>query len=213
MPPAGKRFFYPRPVLRHPTLDLLLVPLLRPPGWTLSTPIQALQDPPDVTRVVLHSRDLLDHPRHPGQRPKIRRKPPRLRPLTQPLIETPEIRLLESWLTTRASGTTQSRRPILLPGRVPPMNAGPGHSQPTSDLRLAQPTGGKQPPRLLAASFQPLEVATGTEWLVHETSLFLHPATLGPKRYCIIRDSIGGRARRSESVRPERFGSRVPRRK
>ena len=190
MPAAGERFFYPRPLLRYPALYRLLVTLLRTPHRPLSAPVQTPQEPPDVTRVVLHARDLLDHPRHSWKRPQVRSKPPRHCPFAQRLIEDLEIGLLQPRPTTRSTRRPQTRRAVPTPSRIPAMNTRPAHSQPTSDLGLLQPPSGKQPRRPLAACLQTLEIATGTERLSHEARLFLHPATEGPKCHPIMRASI-----------------------
>ncbi len=143
-----------------------------------------------MTRVVLHARDLLDHPRHSGQRPEVCSKAPRRGPFAQTLIQDLKIGPLQPRLTTRSPRPPQTGRALPPPSRIPAMNTGPAHPKPTSDLRLLQPPSGKQPRCLLAPRTQTLEIPAGTEKLLHEARLFLHPATEGPKRHSIMRDSI-----------------------
>jgi len=47
------------------------------------------------------------------------------------------------------------------------MHAGAGHPKLPRDLRLLQPTGREQTPRSLAASFESVEIPSGTEYLAH----------------------------------------------
>src|SRR5436305_4967467 len=65
-------FFYPRPFLAAPTLDLGFVSLARPLLGLLATPPQLSQQPPHMGRMIGHSEVFLNHYRHARTRPQVR---------------------------------------------------------------------------------------------------------------------------------------------
>jgi hypothetical protein len=93
-----KRFPYPRPVLRDPTQHFLLIALLGAAGRLLERPVHRTQDLPDVARVVVHARQLLDHAWHPGQRPQLRRETIRHRALAKGPIQLLQVLPVEPGL-------------------------------------------------------------------------------------------------------------------
>ena len=59
-----------------------------------------------MPRVVPHSRDLLDHPRHPRQAPQLRREAVSDRTFTKGSLQLPQVLTVQSGLPTRPSGPT-----------------------------------------------------------------------------------------------------------
>jgi hypothetical protein len=89
-----------------------------------------------MSGVVAHSRDLLDHLRHPRQAPQFRREPVRDRTLQKRPLQLPQILPVQSRLPTRPSSPTQAGDPVLLPREMPAVNARPADPELPGDLGL-----------------------------------------------------------------------------
>src|SRR5271166_4104361 len=69
--PSRAAFFYTRPVFLFPVLDRLLILLQCTSFGLLRTPLQAMQQPPDVVPVILNSKGTLDQFRNTRRGPQI----------------------------------------------------------------------------------------------------------------------------------------------
>src|ERR1700730_6099167 len=76
-------------LLPHP--DLLLIPLQRPPGGTLTAPPQLPQNAPSLRGMIANSAFLLDQERHSPRRPQTGFVPQSFRPALQPALDFPQV--------------------------------------------------------------------------------------------------------------------------
>jgi hypothetical protein len=143
-----------------------------------------------MTGVIAHAGDLLDHPRHPRQRPQLGGETGRHRSFPQRPVHLAQIGLLQPRLASGSPGLAQGPGPALSPGLVPAMHADRAHFQLPRDLRLGQAARLEQSRRLLTPGFQAFEVPTRSVGLAPGTSLFRHTSAGGPNHYYIIRGSI-----------------------
>ena len=147
-----RAFFYCWPALRHPQTPPLLIAFPRPLGRTLQAPLQSGKKLPYMAGMIANARGLLDHRRHPGQRPQIGFETVSLRALTQSRVHLLALRLVQ---LRPAACPPRSAHPIglvLTPGREPSAYALTADVEFTGDLCLGTLAGGKQP-RGTAAAF------------------------------------------------------------
>jgi hypothetical protein len=156
-----------------------------------------------VSGVVRLAGNLANHPRHARQRPQIGGEAPRRGTRAQRTVELPQVGGRKACLPPRPPCLAQRGCASLEPRLVPPMDAYPADVQPASYLRLAKPTGRKQPRRLFAAFFEAVEVPTCAKALGHAASLFPHTSWSGPIRYSIMRDSITSGSRGTQRLSPQ----------
>lgn len=69
--PAAQRFFYPRPVLFLPALDLCFFPLQGAALRFLGAPLQAVHQPTDMSAVIANSKLATDHLGNASRGPQI----------------------------------------------------------------------------------------------------------------------------------------------
>jgi hypothetical protein len=123
--PAARRFFYPRPRCALPPGDGGLVALERASLRLLRGPVQGVEEPADVVRVVPDAEVALDHLGDPGGRPHIRPVPVGERPLEKQMHEALALPLRQ--LRRAARGGPDPERPLpAAPHGVPPAHHGAG---------------------------------------------------------------------------------------
>ncbi len=170
-PFGPERFFYRRPSLRQPQLDLLRVALPRLPGRSLQSPVHGSQDLPHMSGMILHPGQTLDHPGHPRQGPQARAKTVSSRPLQQRPFDLSELPAVQSRWAPRSRRPLQRLGPPALPLFVPTTHTLATHLQFLSDGRPDQPAGSEQSGCAPPSVFQPLEIPSRSNKGVHAQSI------------------------------------------
>src|SRR5260221_6987534 len=112
------RFFYPRPRLPLPALDLLVIPFSGTPCRPLPGPFELPKNSPNMSWVVLDSRHVLDDDRDSGKSPKVRREPMSLCAQHQGLADLLELTLIETALPAGPAARQQRLGALALPVSV-----------------------------------------------------------------------------------------------
>src|SRR2546427_2108468 len=194
---GGERFFYRRPPLGHPVPDRQLIPFARLRRRPLERPAQGAEEPPDMTRVIGHAREPLDHRRDPRQRPEVRRQPMRAGPLAERLIDTHQLGRGQFRFPPRPPRAAQRGTSTTSPLMIPATHALPAHPQGAGDTGhdLARR---KQAGRALPAQFQGVEIPSLRHMGVHVSTIY---ENLG-ECHSILRDSLGWTATAQRSHMP-----------
>jgi hypothetical protein len=103
--------FLTRPTFLLPDPDLLLSPLQRPPGGTLTAPSQLPQDAPSLRGMVSDPAFLLDQVRHPPRRPQTGFITQSFRPALQPALDLVQVLLPEARFASGAPRFPQTGQP------------------------------------------------------------------------------------------------------
>ena len=139
-------------------LDRHLVPLLGAFGWPLQCPVERAQQAPDVPRVILHARQLLDDPSDPGQRPEVRAEAMRPWALAQGRFDAPHLLRSQPWLAPGAARAPQRPAPALAPRAIPSHDALAADAQASGDGTARLSPRAKQPRGLVPTNFQSVEI-------------------------------------------------------
>jgi hypothetical protein len=156
-------FFYLRPGVFDPGLELGLVSLSGAAAGLLPAPAHRSQEPPHVSGVVAHRSRSFDHLGHPLERPEVGRVPVGSGSLQQHFLNGAHLLRAEPWHPAGATGSEQgvsdptASDPLIHPvaHRLATDLQRPGH-------RGRQLARLKHPRRFQTALLHGLEVATGT---------------------------------------------------
>jgi hypothetical protein len=151
--------------------DRPLIPFAGLRRWPLERPAQGAEEPPDMTGVIGHAREPLDHRRDPRQRPEVCRKPMRAGPLAERLIDTRQLGRGQFRFPPRPSRAAQRGASTASPLVIPATHALPAHPQGVGDIGhdLARH---KQACRALPAQFQGVEIPSLRQMGVHVTTIY-----------------------------------------
>src|SRR5438093_10116175 len=214
-----RAFFSPGPARGDPVLDGGLVPHFGAFGWPLQRPLERTQETPDMPRVILHTRQLLDDPSDTGQRPETRAEAVRPRALAQGHLDTPHLCRRQPRLASSGAGAPQRRAPALAPRAIPAQDALAAHSQASGDCPLRLSTRGKQPRGPLPTYFQSAEIPSRCNMSGHAShrTMGRRATSLYYARFSkrlvrplprVVRDAAPGHVRfRRARPRPEREGA------
>jgi len=150
----------------HPASDRRLIPFARSRGRPLEGPVQGPEDPPDMARMIGHTRESLDHCRDPRQGPEVRRKPVRAGAFAERVFDACQLRWRQFRLPPRSPRPAQRGAPSPSPGLIPATHALSAHPQGAGDLGHDL-TRHKQAPRTTAAQLQRVEVSAWCYMRVH----------------------------------------------
>jgi Transposase DDE domain group 1 len=120
-----------------------------------------------MSGMILHPRQALDHRRHPRQRPQLGGEAVCLGALAQGLDHLLLLVGIQFRFTARPRRAAQSSSSAALPSRIPTTHRVGTDLQVACDVRQRHVAVGEAARRLLAASFQELEIAVGRGGCAH----------------------------------------------
>jgi len=164
---ADERFFYLRPSVLHPMLHGFRILLSGSLGRPLQGPVHHSQNLPYMSRVIVDTRQPLDHHRYPGQGPQIGGKALSPGSLSQFAIDRSQLLPVQLRLATCPTRASQCAAAATLPLPVPAAYALSAHPQFSSNCRQDHPASGKQTGRSLPSLLHCCEISSRSNVCLH----------------------------------------------
>jgi len=148
--PSARAFFYRRPFYPFPAADLGFIPFYGPALRALAAETVVAQQPPDVTRMILHTGQFLDQDCNARERPQVGLVTTVGRTRHQGFDHLLGLISGQLGLATGLSLAGKGRLAAFGPCLLPPVCHLPGYSEPSADFRsgkvLREEGSGQNPP-------------------------------------------------------------------